>query len=85
MFATVNLNIFCFSILCLKYKITVYFFVPKSWEVRGDEEIEITGNSVNTLLEQKLLKHSKEEGHTRDQKHVFFFRNRIREEKSWKT
>jgi hypothetical protein len=28
----------------------------------GNEEIEITGNSVNTILEQKLLKHSKKKG-----------------------
>lgn len=39
----------------------------------GNEEIEITGNSVNTLLEQKLLKHSKEEGNKLDQKHVNVF------------
>lgn len=51
----------------------------------GDEEMEITGNSVNTILEQKLLKHSKEEGYRRDQKHIhFFLRVRIREQKSWK-
>jgi hypothetical protein len=51
--------------------------------VTGDEEIEITGNSVNTILEQKLLKYSKEGGHRRDQKHVnFFLRDRIREQKS---
>lgn len=49
----------------------------------GDEETEITGNSVNTILEQILLKYSEEGGHWRNQKHItFFLRDRIREQKS---
>jgi len=83
MLATINPNIFCLSVLYLKYKITIYLFRPKRREVTGDEETEITGNSVNTILEQILLKYSEEGGHWRNQKHItFFLRDRIREQKS---
>jgi hypothetical protein len=41
--------------------------------VIGEEETKITSNSVNTILEQILLKYTKEGGHWRDQKHVNFF------------
>ena len=86
MLATINLNIFCLSVFCLEYNSTIYLFRPNRWEETGGEEIEITGNSVNTIFEQKLLEHSKEGGHRRDRKHVtFFLGDRIREEKSWKT
>jgi len=39
MLVTINLNIFCLSVLYLKYKIRIYLFRPKRLEVTGDEEI----------------------------------------------